>query len=445
MYRQGLGDCFLMTFDTGKHILIDCGLLAGTPSGPAKIREVAQHVHDCTAGHIHALVVTHEHWDHVSGFTDAREIFESLTIGETWIAWTEDPSQDIVMERRKANAIRLTALANAVSRLGLSGNPDDVTRAGEISQTMNFLGGFDPSRILGAFSQKTDEAMSWATNEKRNPKYLSPGDMVKRDWLPGLCVRALGPPKDQKALKKMDGKIGTDMYGMAMNGEELGFASAVGVPLDQTSREWLPFDRSLQWNNEAKWLANFDSGFQEQYRKDRSRRVDTEWLNAASDLALQLDNAINNTSLVLAFEFGDGGDVLLFVGDAQIGNWLSWAEVSEDLLKRTIFYKVGHHGSHNATLKEHGLESMTNKKLVAAIPVDELFAKAKKPIPWMMPADKLYDTLQQRTKGRILRADREFPKGAARPKTLSATEWQQFTSSVEVDRLFIDFFCSPRK
>ncbi|HTF61771.1 MAG TPA: hypothetical protein VK638_03565, partial [Edaphobacter sp.] len=99
----------------------------------------------------------------------------------------------------------------------------------------------------------------------------------------------------------------------------------------------------------------------------------------------------------------------------------------------------------NATLKEHGLESMTNKKLVAAIPVDELFAKAKKPIPWMMPADKLYDTLQQRTKGRILRADREFPKGAARPKTLSATEWQQFTSSVEVDRLFIDFFCSPRK
>jgi hypothetical protein len=286
--------------------------------------------------------------------------------------------------------------------------------------------------------------MSWATDEKRNPKYLSPGDVVKRSWLPGVSVRALGPPKDQKALKKMDGVIGTDMYGMAMNSEELGFAAAVGVPLDQTSREWLPFDRSLQWSNEERWLANFDEGFQEQYRKERWRRVDTEWLNGASDLALQLDNAINNTSLVLAFEFGEGGDVLLFVGDAQVGNWLSWAEASEDLLKRTIFYKVGHHGSHNATLKEHGLESMTNKNLVAAIPVDEVFAKAKKPIPWMMPADKLYDKLQQRTKGRILRVDREFPKDAERPETLSASEWKKFTSSVEVDRLFIDFFCRPR-
>ena len=29
---------------------------------------------------------------------------------------------------------------------------------------------------------------------------------------------------------------------------------------------------------------------------------------------------------------------------------------SADLLHRTIFYKVGHHGSHNATLRERGLE-----------------------------------------------------------------------------------------
>ena len=444
MYRQGLGDCFLLTFDIGKHILIDCGLLAGTPGGTGKIREVAQHVHASTDGHLHALVVTHEHWDHVSGFTDARDIFESLTIDETWVAWTEDPSQDIVVERRKANAMRLTALANAVSNLGLSGNMDDVILAGEISQTMNFLGGLDPSGMLGAFSVKTDDAaMSWATDDKRNPKYLSPGDVVKQNWLPGVTIKALGPPKDKKALKKMDGTIGTDMYGMAMKGEEVGFAAAVGVPLDHASKEWLPFDRGLQWTNEDNWLANFDKGFQDQYRKQRSRRVDTEWLNAATDLALQLDNAVNNTSLVLAFEFGASGDVLLFVGDAQVGNWLSWAEASEDLLKRTIFYKVGHHGSHNATLKEHSLESMTNQKLVAAIPVDEVFAKAKKPVPWMMPADKLYETLQQKTKGRILRADQDFPNGAAQPDMLTAIEWRQFTSSVEVNRLFIDFFCQP--
>jgi len=102
-------------------------------------------------------------------------------------------------------------------------------------------------------------------------------------------------------------------------------------------------------------------------------------------LALQLDSATNNTSLVLAFEFIDSGDVMLFVGDAQAGNWRSWDTLSlevkdadgntqkvtaADLLARTIFYKVGHHGSHNATLKEKGLERMKSNRLAAVIPVD---------------------------------------------------------------------------
>jgi beta-lactamase superfamily II metal-dependent hydrolase len=443
MYRQGLGDCFLLTFDTGRHILIDCGLLAGTPDGPATIRKVAQHVKESTQGHINALVVTHEHWDHVSGFTDARDIFESLTIDETWVAWTEDASQDIVAERRRANTLRMAALAKAVSRLGQAGDEDDLTRAGEIAQTMNFLGGLDASGVLGAFSPKTDEAMSWATDEKRHPRFLAPSDVIKKDWLPGWSIRVLGPPKDQKALKKMDGTIGTDMYGMALASEELGFAAAAGVLGGDAPQAWLPFDPALQWTNEEHWLGMFDSDFQKEYSAARWRRVDTDWLNAASSLALQLDNAINNTSLVLAFEFGEGGEVLLFVGDAQIGNWLSWAETSADLLKRTVFYKVGHHGSHNATLKEHGLESMTNKKLVAAIPVDEMFAKAKRPIPWLMPADKLYETLQLKTKGRILRADKDFPKGAERPDELNPDEWKQFDNSVEVGQFHIDFFCKP--
>ena len=150
MYRQGLGDCFLLTFDSGKHILIDCGLLGGAPGGPSKIKAVAQHVKDTTDGAIDALVVTHEHWDHVSGFTDARDVFEELKIGETWVAWTEDPEQDIVVERRKSNAMRMSAISGALTRLGQSANHDDQVRAGEIAQTINFLGGFDPSALLGA-------------------------------------------------------------------------------------------------------------------------------------------------------------------------------------------------------------------------------------------------------------------------------------------------------
>ena len=44
MYRQGLGDCFLLTVEeTGKealHMLIDCGLLQGTENGTAIMQQV---------------------------------------------------------------------------------------------------------------------------------------------------------------------------------------------------------------------------------------------------------------------------------------------------------------------------------------------------------------------------------------------------------------------
>ena len=79
----------------------------------------------------------------------------------------------------------------------------------------------------------------------------------------------------------------------------------------------------------------------------------------------------------MAIELVNSGKVLLFPGDAQVGNWLGWHELVWDvngeevniknLLKKTVFYKVGHHGSHNATLKEMGLELMTNSHLAAMV------------------------------------------------------------------------------
>jgi hypothetical protein len=68
-----------------------------------------------------------------------------------------------------------------------------------------------------------------------------------------------------------------------------------------------------------------------------------------------LDDQMNNTSLIVLFEAG--GKKLLFPGDAQIENW-SWAlqdapdaERTRKLLADVDFYKVGHHGSRNATPK----------------------------------------------------------------------------------------------
>jgi hypothetical protein len=69
-----------------------------------------------------------------------------------------------------------------------------------------------------------------------------------------------------------------------------------------------------------------------------------------------LDSSTNNTSLVLAIELRESGKVLLFAADAQVGNWLAWQDLqfadgkevavtNADLLARTVFHKVGHHGS----------------------------------------------------------------------------------------------------
>src|SRR5260370_18106955 len=112
--------------------------------------------------------------------------------------------------------------------------------------------------------------------------------------------------------------------------------------------------------------------FQQQYwtpadATDNWRLIDSDWLGGSTELALQLDSLTNNTSLVVAIELPDG-DVLLFAADAQVGNWLSWQNLTwtvgsktvtgPDLLPRAILYKVGHPGSPNATLKERGLEQM---------------------------------------------------------------------------------------
>ena len=73
------------------------------------------------------------------------------------------------------------------------------------------------------------------------------------------------------------------------------------------------------------------------------------------ELVRIVDDALNNTSLILLFTVGD--TKLLFPGDAQIENWqyaLKLSERSEQIVKKlqTVdVYKVGHHGSLNATPK----------------------------------------------------------------------------------------------
>ena len=72
------------------HMLIDCGVLKGTEDGKARMQAIVRDIAQTTAGRLDVLVVTHEHWDHVSGFVQAEDEFKQLSIGEVWLAWTEN-------------------------------------------------------------------------------------------------------------------------------------------------------------------------------------------------------------------------------------------------------------------------------------------------------------------------------------------------------------------
>jgi hypothetical protein len=183
------------------------------------------------------------------------------------------------------------------------------------------------------------------------------------------------------------------------------------------------------------------------YNREEWRGIDERWLELSSELALKLDSHTNNTSLALAIELGKNGKVLLFPGDAQVGNWLSWENLRwsvngqtitiDDLLKRVVLYKVGHHGSHNATLKEKGLEKMTSDELAALMPVSEKFARDEK--KWPIPHEPLLEELKIHCKNRVIRSDQDFLKESKRPFNLNKQQWKEFTKRVTSNELYVEY------
>jgi hypothetical protein len=215
---------------------------------------------------------------------------------------------------------------------------------------------------------------------------------------------------------------------------------------DELAARLRPFDVALAW---PEGEMSHKTPLMASYAEKSWRRIDQDWLQSAASLALQLDNSINNTSLVLAFELVASRKVLLFVGDSELESWKSWQSreftlkdgkkvTAQDLLARTVFYKVGHHGSGNATLRA-GLAQMTSPELVAAVPTDTEFAHEKQ--GWDMPAAKLGPALAERAKGRVLYADPgKKCLRADNPSKLSKKSWDAFTQSLdETNPLCVDY------
>nr|WP_137827989.1 MBL fold metallo-hydrolase [Methylobacterium sp. L1A1] len=411
-YRQGLGDCFLLAFPREKpgadgrtqvFILIDCGVVLGTPDAAARMREVVRDIRQKIGptNHLDVLVVTHEHWDHLSGFLQAEDDFDGLAVGEVWLGWTENPQDPQASALAASRAKALGALRLAAAGVRLAG---DGGAADDIENILGFFG--------AAKGGTTRDALGVVRRlGGSNVVYREPGEApIALPDVSGVRVFVLGPPRDERLLKRTDPR----------HDDHEGYGLALDLFLEATGDEkasWSPFDPMRQIPMPvAREIGFFKTRYWEAGKVDEGwRRIDNAWMGDPTEFALRLDNLTNNTSLVLAFELPDG-DVLLFVADAQAGNWLSWQSVNwtsdsgdvsgPDLLRRAIFYKVGHHGSHNATLKEGGLEIMERLQL-AYIPVDHDIALKKR---WTrMPLQEIVERLEELIPGRVLRADQVSP------------------------------------
>lgn len=367
---------------------------------------------------------------------------------------------------RQKRATAMSAVTAAAARLGAAGRPE----AEALEAALDFYRG---PGIDGKINT-TAEQWEYVHSRGDPPRYLRPGEPpITLPGVDGARFYVLGPPRDEELLSRSDPSTAdSEVYeqAFALNQASAFYLAALGAgdpdALTSDQREMLersrPFDESF-------WIRTEDAAthevhglfFQKRYGfagdGDRDgpawRRIDQDWLAAAGQLALDLDSDTNNTCLVLAIELEPSGRVLLFPADAQVGNWLSWHTVSwpdqacaeggeaepltgTDLVRRTVFYKVGHHGSHNATLREKGLELMESPDLVAAIPVDHELAARQGTHGWSMPFPPLEERLRQKTRGRVLRADTGMPE---KPSAVPAAEWQAFLDDVEESELWIAY------
>lgn len=488
MYRIGHGDCFLLAFATSDpnkpaYVLIDCGYKPGSPAFiNTKAKEIAQHVVAATGGRVHVAVITHEHQDHVNGISQAN--FAGLTIDETWFAWTEDPEDDVANDLRRKFKDKLVGLVEARNRLAAAGEKDDVDRLDDFI-SFEFGGSddeaFSPAQMtamLGAAAgggSANKMSMKVFKELANDVRYLRPHEEIMTlRGTQNIRVFVLGPPKDPELLKTLDPEGGEEFHSLALSTASAGNYFAAAARGDAKGGGKSPFAnrfsiasaRALRDRQHRAFFSTHYGGEQIAAAKAQDadevddnaawRRIDTEWLYSAEQLALDMNGQTNNSSLVLAFELGKGGKVLLFAADAQRGNWLSWARAdwkegretvtAKDLLNRTVLYKAGHHCSHNATLNGQASDAYANlswmaqgdhgREFTAMITAVRKWAETQK--GWDHPFKAIKDELLKKASGRVFQTDTDFDR-MAKAENSSQIEWNDFQSRATGERLFFDY------
>lgn len=366
MYQVGFGDCFLVSFEyaaqlddgrSERHMLFDFG---STHAPRARVTSllpnVAKLIEAHCGGQLDVLVATHRHKDHIDGFGNkaAAEVITRLEPKFVVRPWTEDP-------KLPADSKALGAGAAPSERFAAS--LGEAQGFAELAKSLVSHDGRRPRGIAGDLvelaenqvpnQEALDNLNSWA--DAGDFEFLHAGVKTRiPKFVPGITVRVLGPPTVEQEPDVVRQRSNDDEFWLTQQALLKGGARPLDALVEATAAE----DAAVEMSGPVRWLR---------------QRMDRQRVASMLRLVHTLDAALNNTSLILLIDAGDKR--LLFPGDAQIENWSYTLEHAGgrqkilDLLEDVDLYKVGHHGSRNATprslFKFWGSEPDPNRPMVA--------------------------------------------------------------------------------
>jgi beta-lactamase superfamily II metal-dependent hydrolase len=346
MYNVGFGDAFRVTVRDGQdtwRMLVDCGVHShgqARPMDESVQNVIADLVEDCGGKpHLDVVVATHHHQDHISGF--AEDDWASVEVSEVWVPFVENDEDDDAVELKRVHSIaamKLEAMiATRLSRLAA----DDSAAANMLDDALAFaVNSRGNEKATNRLLSRNNTTFANEPHVRYLPSRFRAQNIIEADKC-GVVAHILGPPRDPDMIKKMHPPARAGWLTLNLDDDEIG---------DDGGDEWALFSPGYIVADNAQVPAEL-IGAQKAMDLD-SLTNDVGLLTAASIL----ERSVNNTSLFFVLDVR--GVRFLFPGDAQHGAWehVRTNPAAKKLISSVDFYKVGHHGSHNATPKPFVLE-----------------------------------------------------------------------------------------
>ncbi len=364
MYDVGFGDSFLVTLVQGStswRMLVDCGVHSLGKARPLidVVQAIIADLQAAAPGSpptLDVIVATHHHADHISGF--AYDNWEAVQVGEVWVPFVEDPGDEDAVALKSGLDRAATALS-ALAGLGAATHQPGAAPlralglAGALA--VNSLGNAAAmERLLGRNGKHFRNKPT-----VRFLPYKDAASNVVATGLEGVVIHVLGPSRDPSELKRMDPPKSAHWMTKQQAFEARGLRpepDAAEPIFDDIYR--VEPDECGEYIG-AEILAGLDS-------LDLDKLLDDSGeLMAAASI---LERSVNNTSVFFVLDVA--GTRLVFVGDSQQGAWEHVLNdpASRALVSNPAFYKVGHHGSHNATPRGYVAQDLGRAGNYAMLP-----------------------------------------------------------------------------